>query len=141
MRVKNKDALASHGNIEGRRIVAELLDAGLDSLDPYFRVKQFIRVENNKIILNNQGFEMKGDPHTGPLEFDLKDYDRVLLIGAAKGMKKVDTAVANNDLAAAQAALPEAVKAIEMAASKGVYHKNNAARKVSRVSKAVNTIA
>ena len=56
-------------------------------------------------------------------------------------MKKVDTAVANKDLAAAQAALPEAVKAIEMAASKGVYHKNNAARKGSRISKAVNSIA
>ena len=56
-------------------------------------------------------------------------------------MKKVDAAVANKDLAAAQAALPEAIKAIEMAASKGVYHKNNAARKVSRVTKAVNTIA
>lgn len=56
-------------------------------------------------------------------------------------IKKVDTAVANKDLAAAQAALPQAVKAIEMAASKGVYHKNNAARKVSRVSKAVNSIA
>ncbi len=88
MRVKNKDVLASHGNIEGRRIVAELLDAGLDSLDPYFRVKQFIRVENNKIILNNQGFEMKDDPHTGPMEFDLKDYDRVFLIGAAKGVQR-----------------------------------------------------
>mgnify|MGYP005782150613 CR=1 FL=1 len=56
-------------------------------------------------------------------------------------MKKVDTAVANKDLAAAQAALPQAVKAIEMAASKGVYHKNNSARKVSRISKAVNSIA
>lgn len=56
-------------------------------------------------------------------------------------VKKVDTAVANKDLAAAQAALPLAVKAIEMAASKGVYHKNNAARKVSRISKAVNSIA
>ena len=56
-------------------------------------------------------------------------------------MKKVDTAVANKDLAAAQAALPQAVKAIEMAASKGVYHKNNAARKVSRISKSVNSIA
>ncbi len=56
-------------------------------------------------------------------------------------MKKVDTAVANKDMAAAQTALPEAIKAIEMAASKGVYHKNNAARKVSRVSKAVNTLA
>lgn len=56
-------------------------------------------------------------------------------------MKKVDTAVANNDLAAAQAALPLAVKAVEMAATKGVYHKNNAARKVSRLTKAVNSIA
>ena len=56
-------------------------------------------------------------------------------------MKKVDTAVANKDLAAAQAALPAAISAIESAASKGVYHKNNAARKVARVTKAVNTIA
>lgn len=55
-------------------------------------------------------------------------------------VKKVDTAVANKDLAAAQAALPLAVKAIEMAASKGVYHKNNSARKVSRLTKAVNSI-
>ena len=60
---------------------------------------------------------------------------------AKTAMKKVDTAVADKDLAAAQAALPQAVKAIEMAASKGVYHKNNAARKVSRISKAVNSIA
>ena len=30
---------------------------------------------------------------------------------------------------------------IEMATSKGVYHKNNAARKVSRLSKAVNGMA
>lgn len=56
-------------------------------------------------------------------------------------MKKVDTAVANKDLEAAKAALPAAISAIESAASKGVYHKNNAARKVSRISKAVNSIA
>lgn len=56
-------------------------------------------------------------------------------------IKKVDTAVANNDVAAAKAALPAAISAINAAASKGVYHKNNAARKVSRISKAVNTLA
>lgn len=56
-------------------------------------------------------------------------------------IKKVDTAVANNDAAAAKAALPAAISAINAAASKGVYHKNNAARKVSRISKAVNTLA
>ena len=44
-------------------------------------------------------------------------------------------------LAAAQAALKVATATIESACSKGVYHKNNAARKVSRVSKAVNSIA
>ncbi len=88
MRIKNKDALVSHGNIKGRKIVAELLDAGLDSLDPYYRVKEFIKVENQKIVLNNVGFEMKDDPHSGGLEFDLKDYDRVFLIGAAKGVQR-----------------------------------------------------
>ena len=56
-------------------------------------------------------------------------------------IKKVEAAAAAGDKAAAQAALQAATKEIEMAASKGVYHKNNASRKVSRVSKLVNSIA
>lgn len=56
-------------------------------------------------------------------------------------IKKVEAAVAAKDLAAAQAALKVATATIESACSKDVYHKNNAARKVSRVSKAVNSIA
>lgn len=88
MRIKNKENLTSHGNICGRKIVADLLDVGLDSLDPYFRVKEFIKVENNKIVINNVGFEMKNDPHSGSVEFDLNDYDRVFLFGAAKGIQR-----------------------------------------------------
>ena len=56
-------------------------------------------------------------------------------------VKKVETAVAQNDKAAATAALTEAVVAIDKAAAKGIFHKNTAARKVSRLTKAVNTIA
>lgn len=56
-------------------------------------------------------------------------------------IKKVEAAVAANDKAAAGAALSEAVVAIDKAAAKGVYHKNTAARKVSRITKAVNSIA
>ena len=56
-------------------------------------------------------------------------------------IKKVDAAVAANDKAAANAALTDAISTISKAASKGVYHKNNAARKVSRLIKAVNSIA
>ena len=55
-------------------------------------------------------------------------------------IKKVDTAVANNDAAAANAALTDAISAIDKAQTKGVYHKNNASRKVARISKAVNSI-
>ena len=56
-------------------------------------------------------------------------------------VKKVEVAVAENDKATAAAALAEAVVAIDKAAAKGVYHKNTAARKISRITKAVNKIA
>ena len=50
------------------------------------------------------------------------------------------TKIQKNDKAAAQAALTEAISTISKATSKGVYHKNNCARKISRLSKAVNSI-
>ncbi len=56
-------------------------------------------------------------------------------------VKKVFAAVEAGDKAAANAALVEATSVIEKAASKGVFHKNTAARKVSAVAKAVNTLA
>ena len=55
-------------------------------------------------------------------------------------MKKVDAAVAANDKAAAEAALKEAISTVSKATTKGVYHKNNCARKVSRLTKAVNSL-
>ena len=56
-------------------------------------------------------------------------------------IKKVEAAVAANDKDAAKAALTVAISTIESASSKGVYHKNNAGRKVSRLTKRVNTLA
>lgn len=56
-------------------------------------------------------------------------------------IKKVESAVTANDKTAAAEALTEATKAIEMAGSKGIYHKNNISRKVSRLTKLVNSIA
>ena len=56
-------------------------------------------------------------------------------------IKQVEAAVAANDKDAAKAALTVAISTIESASSKGVYHKNNAGRKVSRLTKLVNTLA
>ena len=55
-------------------------------------------------------------------------------------IKKVEAAVAANDKEAAKAALTVAISTIESASSKGIYHKNNSARKVSRLTKLVTVI-
>ena len=56
-------------------------------------------------------------------------------------IKKVEAAVEKKDVEAAKAALKEAISVINKAGSKGVYHKNTCARKISRLTKAVNEIA
>ncbi|MFV0342035.1 MAG: 30S ribosomal protein S20 [Anaerocolumna sp.] len=56
-------------------------------------------------------------------------------------IKKVDAAVAAGDKELAKANLLVAISEIDKATSKGVYHKNTSSRKVSRLSKAVNSIA
>ena len=53
-------------------------------------------------------------------------------------IKKVEAAVAANDKDAAKAALTVAISTIESASSKGVYHKNNAARKKSALACKLN---
>ena len=68
------------------------------------------------------------------------DRNKAIRSAVKTSMKKVDAAVAANDKEAAKAALTVAISTIESAASKGVYHKNNAARKVSRLAKAVNSL-
>ncbi len=56
-------------------------------------------------------------------------------------VKKVNAAIEAGDKAAASAALLNATSTIDKATSKGVYHKNTASRKVSRLAAAVNKMA
>ncbi|MBQ8184446.1 MAG: 30S ribosomal protein S20 [Lachnospiraceae bacterium] len=56
-------------------------------------------------------------------------------------IKKVDAAVAAKDAETAKAALRAAISTLNKAAAKGVYHKKTASRKVSRMTKAVDSIA
>ncbi len=61
--------------------------------------------------------------------------------GVKTAVKKVDAAIAAGDKAAAAAALTAATSTIDRAASKGIYHKNTASRKVSRLASAVSKMA
>ena len=68
------------------------------------------------------------------------DRNKSIKSAVKTSIKKVEAAVTAKDKEAAAAALQNALSTIDKAASKGVYHKNNAARKVSRLSKAVNAL-
>ena len=54
--------------------------------------------------------------------------------------KKVEAAVEANDKEAAASTLKVASTEIDKACSKGVFHKNNAARKISRLTNLVNAM-
>lgn len=56
-------------------------------------------------------------------------------------IKKVDAAVAAGDKELAKANLKLAISEIDSACTKGVMHKNTAARKVSRITRSVNKLA
>lgn len=57
--------------------------------------------------------------------------------GVKSAVKKVRDALTKGDATGAKQALHAAEKAIDKAASKGVLHKNAAARKISRLARAV----
>ena len=56
-------------------------------------------------------------------------------------VNKVEAAVAAKDAETAKTALRAAIVEISKAGTKGVYHKKTVSRKISRLSKAVSSIA
>lgn len=67
--------------------------------------------------------------------------NRVVKSHVKNAVKAVRSAVQSNDLEQARQALQRANSVLDRAAGKGVIHKNNANRRVARLSKAVNKMA
>ncbi len=61
--------------------------------------------------------------------------------GVKTAIKKVEAACEAKDVETAKTALVSAISTIDKACTKGVYHKNNASRKVSRLTRMVNELA
>ena len=57
-----------------------------------------------------------------------------------KAIKEVRTAVADNSAEQSKQSLVKAVSIIQKTASKGIIHKNQAARKISRLTRQVNQL-
>ncbi len=66
--------------------------------------------------------------------------NRAVKTRVKSAIKSVEVAVAAGDKDLAQTNLTNAVTQISKGVSKGVYHKNTAARRVSRLTKTVNSM-
>lgn len=69
------------------------------------------------------------------------DRNKAIRSKTKTSIKKVYAAIEAGDKAAAQEALIAATSQLDRAETKGVYHKNMTARKVSRMAQAVNKMA
>ena len=92
-RLINREELTSHGNIEGRRIMAEIMDAGMCAADPYFNTKKLVRIEDNRLIFEGREFEAHNDPRSGATVFDLDEIDRIYVFAIGKGIQRIARAL------------------------------------------------
>ena len=92
-RITNLEALTNHGNIEGRKILADIMDAGITAVDPYINTRSLSRIEGNKLIFEGLDFEPKGDPRSGPAVYNLDVIDRIYVFGIGKGIQRITKAL------------------------------------------------
>ena len=69
-----------------------------------------------------------------------REYNRAYRSRARTFVKKARTSIDDGDTSAAEAATREAIRDLDRAASKGVIHRRNAARRKSRLMKQLNAI-
>ena len=67
--------------------------------------------------------------------------NKIIKTRTKTAIKKVVVAVGTGDKSVANTALVNAISNIDNATSKGVFHKNNASRKKSRLAKLVNKMS
>ncbi len=80
MKVKNFKRLASGGDVESRKVVLEVLEASLQSLDSYPLIRQLLKLDGAVLRI-------------GKDQWDLKQKRRVIVLGAGKACNAMARAV------------------------------------------------
>ena len=93
MRILNTSRLCGYGNVRGRTIVLDILEAGLAACDPYQNTRRMLRLDGSRLIVGHPDFEPSGDPQRGEATYDLTVIRRILVVGAAKGVQLAAKAI------------------------------------------------
>lgn len=79
-KIKNREALLSHGDIDGRKIVLDITEKTLQHLDAYERIKSIARMEGDVLCI-------------GSRRWDLSKKRNVYLLGAGKACNHMAMAI------------------------------------------------
>ncbi len=93
MRIQNVDKLTSHGDVEGRKVVASIMEAALQAADPYHNTSKLFSLDGDILSVGNALFEADGDPNKGAERIDLSTIRRIYVVGAGKGVQRVAKAI------------------------------------------------
>ncbi|MHA2067979.1 MAG: glycerate kinase type-2 family protein [Candidatus Thorarchaeota archaeon] len=92
--MKNYDGLTSHGSIEGRKIVLDIIEAGLRAADPYPNIRKMVRIEDGKLLVGHKSYAVRDKVNAElPLIFDLSKVGSVYLFGGGKAVQRMAQAV------------------------------------------------
>ncbi len=92
-RILNVEELTSHGNVEGRKLMLEILEAGMRAADPYYAMQRVMRREGDKLIFSGELFIPAGSPRMDDEVIDLNQTGRIFVFGSAKGVQRAARAI------------------------------------------------
>jgi len=69
--IHNKTKLLSHGNVQGRKLAIDIAEYALGKVDPYFKTKNFVQLE-------------QGYLHLGVEKINLRKIENIYILGAGK---------------------------------------------------------
>jgi len=86
MIVKNREEVVSHGNSRGRESVVDIIEAGLEAVDPYANTRKLIRIENGQLrIGGSPQMDISG---LGDEVIELSQIQNIYVLGAGKTVQK-----------------------------------------------------
>ncbi len=84
MPIKNREELLSHGNVTGRRVALDIIEAGLAAADPYENTLKALRRDGNTLIVGPSNSGTSPDAQ----EFDLRHIRNIYVVGGGKAVQR-----------------------------------------------------
>jgi glycerate 2-kinase len=97
MIISNRAILTSHGNVEDRKRVLDIIEAGLSHTDPYDNAHRLIQIHQGQLQIGHPDFPVQSPLNeplgTTPLFFDLSQVGEIYVVGGGKAAQRMAKAI------------------------------------------------